>query len=128
MLSSFIISSSFWIWLMMHCVEEVSPQLQPIQVLTGLRLLAPCSNSRYPCTLRVRESRLREQSRGCALQYCSAQMWKYRAVCKLVQTFPLFLRGKKETTWKCIRRESWFCNTGKCLLTYQDGLSTRIHT
>lgn len=40
MLKSCIISSSFWIWLMMHPVEEVSPQLQPIQVSTGPGLLA----------------------------------------------------------------------------------------
>lgn len=40
MLNSCIISSSFWIWLMMHPVEEVSPQLQSIQVSTGPGLLA----------------------------------------------------------------------------------------
>lgn len=46
---------------MMHRVEEVSTQLQPVQVLTGLRLLAPCAHSRYPCTLGGSEARMGEQ-------------------------------------------------------------------
>lgn len=65
LLNSGITSSSFWIWLMMHWVEEVSSHLQPIQVSTGPGLLAVgtlFSLTLTPCTLKVRKKRKKRKA------------------------------------------------------------------
>lgn len=82
---------------MMHCVEEVSTRLQPVQVLTGLRLLAPCSHSRYPCTLGGSETRMGEQqSQGVFTLWQPLQMQKSRSVCSLVWTVSFFARDYRK--------------------------------